>query len=82
MTTKLCATCGRELPLESYKQHAKSPDGYAHNCRECLSQRRTTKNTEGGGNPLLAQFKPRELIEELRYRGYKGTLEYTHKITL
>lgn len=36
----------------------------------------------GGGNPLLAQFKPRELIEELRYRGYKGTLEYTHKITL
>lgn len=40
------------------------------------------KILRGGGNPLLAQFKPRELIEELRYRGYKGTLEYTHKITL
>ncbi len=57
MTTKLCATCGRELPLEAYKQHAKSPDGYAHNCRECLSQRRTDKNTNGGGQSSLSTIQ-------------------------
>lgn len=33
-------------------------------------------------NPDLAKFKPRELIEELRARGYKGTLTYEQVITL
>ena len=37
---------------------------------------------KGGGNPNLADFTPRELIEELRTRGYKGTLEFTKTITL
>lgn len=40
------------------------------------------KNAQGGGNPMLADFTPRELIEELRARGYKGTLEFTKTITL
>ena len=33
-------------------------------------------------NPDLAKFKPRELIEELKSRGYKGTLTYEQVITL
>ncbi len=33
-------------------------------------------------NPDLAKFKPRELIEELKARGYKGTLTYEQVITL
>ena len=33
-----------------------------------------------GGNPDLAQFKPRELIEELRFRGYHGELKLTQTI--
>lgn len=32
-------------------------------------------------NPLSA-FKPRELIEELRKRGYRGKLQYVYEITL
>lgn len=33
-------------------------------------------------NPDLAKFKPGELIEELKARGYKGTLTYEQVITL
>lgn len=33
-------------------------------------------------NPDLAKFKPRELIEELKARGYKGTLTYEQVIRL
>ena len=35
-----------------------------------------------GGNSELARFTPRELIEELRARGYKGKLYVTREIEL
>lgn len=35
-----------------------------------------------GGNPDLAPFTPRELIEELKARGYKGKLFIEREITL
>jgi organic radical activating enzyme len=44
--------------------------------------KKSVRTVAGGGNPALADFTPRELIEELRARGYKGTLEYTKTITL
>lgn len=40
------------------------------------------KNLSGGGNPQLADFTARELMEELRARGYRGQLEYTSKINI
>lgn len=40
------------------------------------------KNLAGGGNPQLADFTARELMEELKARGYRGQLEYTSKINL
>lgn len=34
------------------------------------------------GKPDLAQFTPRQLIEELKNRGYTGELQYVQKIKL
>lgn len=36
----------------------------------------------GGGNTELSRFTARELIEELRTRGYKGKLYFTKEITI
>lgn len=80
-TTKLCLTCGRELPLDNFRKVYKSPDGHAYRCKECL-QPRPNKSKRGGDNPELAKFKSRELIEELRFRGYCGTLTITKEIKL
>lgn len=51
---------------------------------------RNRKKTPGGGgnlkkiysNPELAKFSPRELIAELKARGYTGELKYTQTISL
>lgn len=91
---KTCRRCGRALPIEQFYADKKSPDGHYTYCRECHSEQnkesyarrkeRNARQTTGEGNVdgSLSAFKPRELIEELRRRGYKGELTYTHKITL
>lgn len=35
--TKVCAKCGRELPIENFRKNPKSKDGYLNTCRECIS---------------------------------------------
>ena len=89
--TKMCSTCRRELPLSEFNKLSKSPDGYQYACRECQSKaskrayEKKKAQLECGvtlpENPLAA-FKPRELIQELRNRGYRGKLTYTHTIEL
>lgn len=89
--TKVCAKCGRELPVDNFYKHSKSKDGLQPYCKECtkIYQRVVNKRSRGalpslknfeGGNPDLARFTPRDLIEELRARGYKGELQYTYQI--
>lgn len=50
---------------------------------------KAAKNLRGGGNlkkvysnPELARFSPRELIAELKSRGYTGELKFTQTISL
>lgn len=38
--TKVCAECGRELPLSDFARHSNARDGYHSKCRDCLSRLR------------------------------------------
>ena len=88
METKICRICGEEKPITDFAKNNRYKDGYDTRCKCCKNDRERKyyhshkRMPKGGGNPDLANFTPRELIEELRARGYKGTLEYTKTITL
>lgn len=91
METKICKQCGRELPLDSFAKHHISKDGYMAYCNSCREESRKRSPLGGGkmivkpingGNPDLAPFTPRELIEELKVRGYKGKLIIEREIIL
>lgn len=72
VSTKVCSKCGVELPITAFDKHGRSKDGYASICKACKAQ-------QNGCNPELEKFTPRELIEELRARGYHGNLVYIQR---
>lgn len=87
METKVCSCCGRELPIENFKNN-----GYGKVrgiCSECMGKKiseghknkKNIRNLEDeiqkSRNARLEDFTPRELIGELKRRGYEGKLTYT-----
>lgn len=85
--TKICSCCGRELPIENFKN-----DGFGHVrsiCSECMGKKiaeghRNKKKLrdfesemQRAKNARLEDFTPRELMAELKRRGYDGKLTYT-----
>ena len=83
-TVKKCTVCGSNYTLDHFRRTALSSDGYANICKACAKTRRSKNHTKitGGGNPELARFQPRELIEELKARGYSGKLTIIREIQL
>lgn len=85
---KTCKECGKLLTLDHFRLTPLSADGHANICKECAKRKRQQKKDEfvptpsGGGNPALKDFTPRELIEELRSRGYSGKLTITREINV
>lgn len=63
---KICKCCGKELPLSSFKRQSK---GYRKICISC-------ERNNNGVSEKFKNFTSRELMEELRSRGFKGTLKY------
>lgn len=80
--TKRCPKCGRELPLSEFYLKRTAPDSLQTWCKECQKERVRTNYTNNYCNPDLAKFTPRQLIEELKNRGYRGKLQYVQKIKL
>ena len=76
---KKCIECGKTLTLDHFRRTPLSPDGYAKACKLCANSKRTHGKNDDR-NPALINFKARELIDELRARGYRGTLRITKDI--
>lgn len=70
--TKKCSVCGEILPVDMFTRRG---TGRENVCIKC-------KHKQSGQSEALAKFTPRELIEELKARGYKGKLTYTVVKTL
>lgn len=85
METKICKKCGRELPIENYHIDNRMAGGYKSICKDCNSayrkERNDAKKADKESTPL-SKFTPRELIEELRKRGYKGKLQYVYEVVI
>lgn len=63
---KICKCCGKELPITMFTKRGL---GYRHICISC-------ERGDTNASDKFKAFSSRELMEELRIRGFKGTLKY------
>lgn len=89
--TKVCKCCGRELPIENFKVtrfrtrasvcnecvNAKMHDNKIRKQQQDEMEKARENAKKNERQKVLEQYTPRELIEELSRRGYKGKLQYT-----
>lgn len=82
METKICRCCSRELPVENFKRDRWG--GHVSICIQCDTkkrkenrERRIKEVEENATKKGLSSFTPRQLMEELARRWYRGKLTYT-----
>ena len=89
---KRCSKCGRELPEEMFNKCAKAKDGLQSHCKDCKREEAKVRWERKSNNKIfeapastgteLSRFSARELIEELRLRGFSGTLTYSQEVVI
>ena len=99
METKVCKCCGKELPITEFRKgKAHGVEFVMSVCNTCMrnkqieghakrkEQKAKSYETQLAEAKImrLSEFTPRELMEELKRRGYEGRLTYveTHTIDL
>ena len=80
-----CKVYGQDKPEDMFYR-TRTGKCYPY-CKECFNekvkQRRAKRKQEKEQQEgELSRYTPRELIEELKRRGYKGELTYVNKIVL
>ena len=82
METKKCTKCGRILTISEFNKSGRNKDGLQAYCRECQHElyqgRHLSKEKLLSNNPL-AGYTPRELLSELKKRGYKWEKMYCYQ---
>lgn len=90
MKTKVCRKCGKTLPISDFHKNKKSSDGLHSYCKECHKEYNLEYNRSNWRkkkdeahkllpvftNPELSRFQPRELLAELKARGYEWEKMY------
>lgn len=86
METKVCECCGKELPVSEF---IRRNFGLSKCCKKCNGKKiiegkkksaqfaNLEKSLQDARTLRLQAFTPRELIQELARRGYKGNLTFT-----
>lgn len=80
--TKRCRKCGVEKPTTEFYHHKGSTDGFQPYCKDCAREYNRKSLKIGGGkrnyndpdNPL-SSYTDRQLMLELRRRGWYGELK-------
>lgn len=72
-----CTVCGQIKPISELREDARTKDGYSRKCNACLG---SSAEKIGGGQ--FENITSRQLIEELRRRGYSGKLTYSREIVV
>lgn len=81
MKTKVCAKCKRELPVTEFHRNKATKDGLQSHCKECAKHYDANKKQQKKllpvyTNPELSKFQPRDLLAELKARGYEWEKMY------
>lgn len=71
--TKTCPKCGRTLTADNFYRRG---DGSLYTyCKECVKvNNRKYRNTPPDSENPLSEYTPRQLMQELKRRGYMGKL--------
>lgn len=85
--SKVCKKCNKTKHVSAFGLDNSQEDKLRPWCKECVNgnQRIRASNplkVSNTGSPELAKFTPRQLIDELKARGYTGELLYIQKIKL
>lgn len=81
MTTKVCSSCNRELPVSSFHKHATSSDGLQCYCKKCrLFEQREYRRTQAGKErDLRYERSDKKVLVWKRYRKSKRGREVSSK---
>lgn len=74
-SVKRCSCCGRVLPVSQFWRDSSRSDGLSNKCVECEHEKAEERRRRKAVSTLLPEISDDELIEEMKRRGFRGTLE-------